>query len=1569
MDHKKMVLGTVDNLDDIIDECIKSGRYAIDLETTGLNKNSYQVTITEGRTKDQIVGVCLSPDGNVGYYLPIRHRKGEEHNIPVSRVERALRKLVESNSVATFHHARFDQEFLQFSGGNNPIGTWDDPKKWDDTLILTYLINTREHNKGLKHQSKVQLGFEMIEIDELFPEDHKGGYDFSELDPSWEPVLWYAASDAICTYCLYEKISPIVLKGTSERKAQDQVYLLEKMCLPATRWMERVGINIDQNVVIDLIRLGQKEFFTCLEETYDFLNANLGRKVEPGWFSLLRAKKNLDDVDFNISDQIEEFRKEAKREGMDALDEKGHYLVLKQHNGEWPEKYDILSRPQLGPLFEELEIPDLARTEKSGQVKTTQDEIDRLFQKFGDQYPFLPKIKRLGELQKALGTYLISLRRDVGPDGCLHPYYNQLGTDTGRYTTPSSDKPQLDGGTSFPVHGTPATYDTSRPACLLGIRKAVKARKGKVLAACFAEGSLVSTKRGLIPVEQVEDTDEVLTEDGWKTVSWAGYTGDKNTIAIQTQKGFELQVTEDHLILIAGEKGFSWKEAKDLQSGDWVVQVSGHPIGQSDKLPETPWSSKTISVVQEKRYPLKTPSYMTEGLAEFLGRFMGDGSISHDNESPVSVNIALGLDVNELLPSLNRTAKALFDREFVHKGRGDVTISSRVLARWLCLITNKNKDVTELEVPQAILRGGENHTAAFLRGLFDADGSIKNRKGDNITLWVTSTKMSQQVQLMLLHQGIQVRRVSCSRITNFGSIQGWEISISGIKNLDRFKERIGFLTPRKTERLNRLLASGRNRDMSEFFPLSLAKQAVICPRNEKTRRVFTNGRRKNRVSRHLLNAALHHQEDLNMEWMHLLLDGPLLFDTVVHTSQVGIQKVYDVTVPEGQKLQVNGLLAHNCDFGGVELRIATNLSREPKWMKEYFHCSSCDLIFDNGDGESTPIPPPAYCPRCGSDKIGDLHTLTALAFYGEDKASTKEFKQLRQNAKSANFALAYGGGPSALMRATGCDENEGARHHRTFNQTYSVLKQWWDDTKSFAKRHGYVATAFGRQYPLPDIKLPITPAEEPDPQKREMNRKFRAKAERNATNGPIQGCIHPEERILTSLGFLPIEELDRLGQSFMVWTGKSWSEGRVFSSGLKEVRKTTLDSGRELKTSPDHRFLTWQRGVLGWTPQSELSTGDWVAINSKDISLLLGDGSEKSLWLGCGDTAPPELIKCVGEVVRASSIWATLTAPEKSAVSRLMVGSGSKPQCVKYLSRVPESEAPAFLWDYLEYDWERVTTLENLEEQVGMFDIEVFDKEHAFVANGVVVHNCSADLTKLAMGLIYKEVKKRDWFEKVHMIISIHDELVFEIDKDILAEALEVFQDIMTRNKAVLQLKWPVPLTTDCEIGYDWTVKWNLKDFQARRVRSDGVQVDEKGKPDGKVWPEEFIRIFGSRYGFADLPITDSNTKQDEESTSNIQASQEPTAPYQESKGVTPSVAPLQVEKPQRGDSYVFQLRTLSIGVADRLAQVIVQCEGRGTNLLEIRTPTGEIIAPGPEKIYVNPLEFATVAKIHGLLG
>ena len=1369
MKDKVMELVTVDTLERVIDECIASGRYAIDLETTGLDNRVF-----DGRTKDHIVGVCLSPDGKHGYYAPVRHKKGTEHNLPVTKMEKELRRLVASESIAVFHNGKFDQEFLQFAGGE-PIGLWDDPKKWEDTLILAWLRNTRDKKKGLKWLSKQELGYEMIELKELFPPDYKGPMDFSLLDPSEEAVVFYGASDAICTYCLFDILMPqVIAPGGDKRKGQAVIYNLEKMTVPATRWLERCRVMIDQNKVAELMQLGQQEYLDCLSEVYDFCSEALGRNIEPGWFQVFRKKVVVEDVDHNINEQIDEARLEAKREMLDALDAKGHFIKIeKEIEGEkklFPEKYDILSRPQLGPLFEELEIPDLHRTEKSKQVQTTQSEIDRLNDMYGSKYPFLPKIKRMGELQKALGTYLISLRNDVGPDGTLKVNYQQLGTDTGRYTTPSSKRPEEDGGTKFPMHGTPATYDKKRPQCLLRVREAIVPREGKILGAL--------------------------------------------------------------------------------------------------------------------------------------------------------------------------------------------------------------------------------------------------------------------------------------------------------------------------------------------------------------------------------------------------------------------------------------------DFGGVELRIATNLSGEPKWLKEFFRCSSCGQEFDSGDGEITPEAPPAYCPRCGDDRIGDLHTLTGVAFFGESQVGTKNWKMLRGQAKSSNFALAYGGGPGALVRAAGIPEQDAARHHRTFSGTYIGLKGWWDSVKAFGRRHGYVLTALGRQYPIPDIQLPTSHKECPDPRQREFNRKFKAKAERNATNGPIQGCLHPDVRIPTSEGMLTVKELWDLQENgdlhtFKVWTGKTWEDGRALYSGWKDLVTTEFDSGQTIKTSPEHLFRVYHKGSFKWIPQAELTPDMWVATNASPVqgldpvaysydshtfeqdgktyehrhfpgnrkqfafegnqSLLweflgsvYGDGSisadsfilhigespehmgeewkgaqeiaetlvvqlnerlgveaiarlnrrqdgdsrrptwqvkihnksfrefcrdalgvedqtthtkrfPKAIWResfenraaflrgyftadGCINNAcaidvrsvndglladthqllrtlgirstlrigshrvsvkdrlafrkyigflrdykqirlaemapnayfdqwhkcPADLVERVGHCVRESSLWEDLTKGEKAAVFRLMAGSGSKTQTLRYLNRVPDGEVPEALRTALAYDYESVVDVEHAAAQVEMYDIEVFDDKHAFVADGFIVHNTSADLTKLAMALIYREVKKREWFEKVYMIITIHDELVFEIDKDIVAEALEIFQEVMTRNKTVMRLKWRVPLTTDCEIGFDWTVPWDTKDFKFRRVRRDGVQVNEKGEPTSKVWPPDLVAIFGARYGYHDEAPPEGQEPPQTAADAALDAIAADLPSASETLPLAAARAPL-APSLGKGEHYDYHLRRWGVGVAEQLAQVIVKCRGRGTHPLRVFSPTGDNALWDNASIMVSPIEFETVAKIHGI--
>ena len=764
---------THDTLPGIIDDCIAGGLYALDLETTGLNSCVY-----DGETISKIVGCCLSPDGKRGYYIPLRHKTGQEHNVSWSQWKREMARLIASPARAIFHNGKFDQEFLQNCGGD-PLGEWDEPKKWEDTLILAYLRDTRSKSKGLKHLSKTELGMEMIELDELFPEDRrKGDLDFSDLDPSWEPVTWYGASDAICTWNLYQKLHPQVIPPSMGQRGQGIIYAIEKLCVASTRWMERARIMTDQVKARELIRIGQREWLASLEEVYESSSTIVGRDVRPGYYRIMQgAVQGLEGLRFDTEavspsymDRVETARATSIKSKLDPLNEKKKVKTVtkrvaslnKETKGatedvEFPVVYDVLSAQQLGSLLRECKVPGLTATEKSGQVATSADELERVLESVGDKFPFAGKIKRFREVSKALSTYLLPIIEDSHPDGSIRAYFNAFSIDTGRFNAPSSKNPKMDGGTRFPLHGTPATYDPNRPECMGRIRECIIARPGKVIA--------------------------------------------------------------------------------------------------------------------------------------------------------------------------------------------------------------------------------------------------------------------------------------------------------------------------------------------------------------------------------------------------------------------GI------------------------DFSGVELRIVTNISGEPKWLREFFHCSGCDRMFPMGTAEDpVPVAPPPFCPDCGSDKIGDLHTLTALSIYGEDAFKKENWKQLRGFAKGCNFALCYGGSGNAVVTATGCDKNEGYRIKDQFDKTYKVLSGWWKTQAIAAKKYKFVTTAFGRRYPLPDID-------------HEMGG-FRAKAERNAVNGPIQGS--------------------------------------------------------------------------------------------------------------------------------------------------------------------------------------------------------------------------SADITKIAMGLVYRECKQRGWLDKVHMLITMHDELVFEIDKDILEEAVDIFVQLMCRNELVQKLNWPVPLTSDVEMGPNWMVEWDLKKIRKK---------------------------------------------------------------------------------------------------------------------------------------------------------
>ncbi len=119
----------------------------------------------------------------------------------------------------------------------------------------------------------------------------------------------------------------------------------------------------------------------------------------------------------------------------------------------------------------------------------------------------------------------------------------------------------------------------------------------------------------------------------------------------------------------------------------------------------------------------------------------------------------------------------------------------------------------------------------------------------------------------------------------------------------------------------------------------------------------------------------------------------------------------------------------------------------------------------------------------------DFHRATAAKVYGVpyDEVTSEQ----RRNAKTVNFSITYGAGATNLSRQLGISRKEATELIQNYFKEFSGLKNYMDQTVSFAREHGYVKTLLGRRRNLRDINS--------------RNSLTSSNAERVAINTPIQG--------------------------------------------------------------------------------------------------------------------------------------------------------------------------------------------------------------------------------------------------------------------------------------------------------------------------------------------------------------------------------------------------------------------------------------------------------------------------------
>lgn len=123
----------------------------------------------------------------------------------------------------------------------------------------------------------------------------------------------------------------------------------------------------------------------------------------------------------------------------------------------------------------------------------------------------------------------------------------------------------------------------------------------------------------------------------------------------------------------------------------------------------------------------------------------------------------------------------------------------------------------------------------------------------------------------------------------------------------------------------------------------------------------------------------------------------------------------------------------------------------------------------------------------------DPHTMTASGLYS--KAINLVSKAERQDGKTANFLLSFGGGPTRLVESGGYKAAVAERIYEGFHATYPEIRKYSTDVVNRCRsmRTPYVEDIIGRRRRLPDINLPWADA------------KLRSYAERQAVNHQIQG--------------------------------------------------------------------------------------------------------------------------------------------------------------------------------------------------------------------------------------------------------------------------------------------------------------------------------------------------------------------------------------------------------------------------------------------------------------------------------
>jgi ribonucleoside-diphosphate reductase alpha chain len=312
---------------------------------------------------------------------------------------------------------------------------------------------------------------------------------------------------------------------------------------------------------------------------------------------------------------------------------------------------------------------------------------------------------------------------------------------------------------------------------------------------CLTPDTMVFTEEGLLRLDEIVRHEEkgwrdqnlvVMTDEGQRTSRHSFNNGISDVLTVSTDMGIELTGTPNHKVKVMTDQGPQWKELSELQAGDAIIIKLGQHAGKQQHL-------KKPDIKHHNQDIVELPDVLDEDLAFFLGYMAGDGFMTA-KEGDWRLGVAVSHDsylIEEMPAVIERLFRGAHVR--VQQKENDASlayvVSNRAVKEFLIINGFAKTRSAETSIPRLIRQSPPQVVAAFLRGLFEADGSLSHGYP---MLTSASKRLIDETATLLIGLGCPVKiEAQPAGKDHYGDKQIWRLRVHSFKGLENWKARVG----------------------------------------------------------------------------------------------------------------------------------------------------------------------------------------------------------------------------------------------------------------------------------------------------------------------------------------------------------------------------------------------------------------------------------------------------------------------------------------------------------------------------------------------------------------------------------------------------------------------------------------------------------------------------------------------------------------------------------------------------------------------------------------------------------